>query len=179
MAAGRSRSPSGIAFSGGERTPASWGPRKVDATRPLLFERLTGIAAGGDDAMAEGALYGKTGLMASIERELDALFNTRAPVAADVLDKRTRTTIDYGIPDLSLYSVEDSDARSVLAAQLTRAVSAYEPRLHAPKVRVLPHPMRERQLIAAVEGTIRLDTLIEHVSFRIALPGHTDQDNGR
>jgi type VI secretion system lysozyme-like protein len=178
MAAGRSRSPSGIAFRGGERAPASWGPRQVEAARPLLFERLTGIAAGGEDAMADGALYGKAGLMASIERELDALFNTRAPVAANVLDQRQRTTIDYGIPDLSLYAADDSDARTALAAQLAHAVTAYEPRLHDPKVRVLPHPARERQLIAAVEGTIRLDTLVEHVSFRIALPGATEPDDG-
>ncbi len=163
MAASRSRGAPGV------KSPALWGPRKVDASRPLLFERLTGIGAAGDAPLEDGALYGKAELMVSIGRELDALFNTRAPVPADVLDTRTRTTIDYGIPDLSQYSPTDPEARTALAAQLARAAAAYEPRLSGPVVKVVPHPARERQLLALVEGTVRLGTQVEHVSFRIGL----------
>lgn len=155
----------------GAKSPALWGPRKVDASRPLLFERLTGLGAASDQPLEDAALYGKTELMASIERELDALFNTRAPVSAEILEQRTRTTIDYGIPDLSLYSSADADARTALAAQLTRAVTAYEPRLSGPVIKVLENPGRERQVVALVEGTVRLGTLVEHVSFRIGLGG--------
>jgi type VI secretion system lysozyme-like protein len=161
----------------GAKRPALWGPRQVDASRPLLFERLTGLMTGGDEPLRDGALYGKDELMASIERELDALFNTRAPVSVDILDERTRSTIDYGIPDLSLYSAADSEARIALAAQLLRAIEAYEPRLSAPRVKVVPHPQRERQLLAQIDGSIQLGSLVELVSFRISL-GRDHSDAG-
>ncbi len=166
MATGRGRRPANAR----DKRPAVWGPRQVEAVRPLLFERLTGIAGDADELLEEGTYYGRDGLLASIERELGALFNTRAPVAAEVLAQRERTTIDYGIPDLSHYAPGDPSARAELAAELLSAVTAFEPRLLSPKVTVTPHPARERQLVAAVEGNIRLDTIVEHVSFRIDLP---------
>ena len=172
MATGRRRGPSADASRGGDKRPAIWGPRQVEAARPLLFERLTGIAGeDDDDRLEEGAHYDRDGLIASIERELGALFNTRAPVGAEVLAERRRTTIDYGIPDLSHYAPGDVTARAELAAELQRAITAYEPRLLTPKVTVVPHPTRERQLIAAIEGNIQLDTIVEHVAFRMELDG--------
>ncbi len=170
MAAGSGRRPSGDASHARDKRPAVWGPRQVEAVRPLLFERLTGTTGDDDATLEEGATYGRDELLASIERELGVLFNTRAPVAAEVLARRRRTTIDYGIPDLSHYAPGDPSARDALAADLRSAIAAYEPRLLGPGVTVTQHPARERQLIAAVEGNIRLETIVEHVSFRIELP---------
>jgi len=179
MAAGDGRRTSGDTSRSGDKRPAIWGPRQVEAARPLLFERLTGIAGeSDDDHLEEGAYYDRDELIASIERELGALFNTRAPVAAEVLAQRKRTTIDYGIPDLSHYAPGDPAAREALARDLLGAIAAFEPRLIQPRVTVLPHPTRERLLVAAIEGNIRLDTIVEHVSFRIELANGAGQNDG-
>jgi type VI secretion system lysozyme-like protein len=150
----------------------------VEATRPLLFERLAGDSPDMPTRMPASDLYGKPELLSSIRRELGHLFNTRAPVDVETLDRRRRTTIDYGIPDLSLYGPGEASARLSLADQLTRAVAAYEPRLMEPAIEVVPHPERERQLVAVIAGTIRLDTIIERVSFRIDLPTGEERPHG-
>jgi len=162
----------------GDRSPTVWGPRTVEATRPLLFERLAGDYADGAGRLPASELYGKPELLASIERELGHLFNTRAPVNVETLDRRRRSTIDYGIPDLSLYGPGDGPARLTLAQQLTRAVAAYEPRLMEPAVTIADHPDRERQLVAVIAGTIQLDRIIERVSFRIDLPNRAERHDG-
>jgi type VI secretion system protein ImpF len=162
----------------GDRPPHLWGPRTVEATRPLLFERLAGDYPDLPGGLPASGLYGKPELLASIERELGNLFNTRAPVDVATLDQRWRTTIDYGIPDLSLYGVGEGLARLSLAEQLTRAVEAYEPRLMQPAIEVVPHPERERQLVAVIAGTIQLDSITERVSFRIDLPSGEERRHG-
>ena len=110
-------------------------------------------------------------LRRSIGQELDRLFNTRAPVDADTLDQRSRSTIDYGIPDLSLYAVNDPTAVTNLAKHLTIAVEAYEPRLHRPKVTVVSDPEQAGQLIAEIAGGVELGDEIEALSFRFSLGG--------
>jgi type VI secretion system lysozyme-like protein len=176
--AGIGRNKSGSVARAGERPPAAWGPRHVQAARPLLFERLTGDYAEPVDQMPADELYGKPELTASIERELGLLFNTRAPVDVETLDRRRRTTIDYGVPDLSLYGAGDGEARLALAVQLTRAIGAYEPRLMQPAVEIVLHPDRERQLVAIIGGTIRLHEIVERVSFRIDLPNGSERRHG-
>ena len=175
---GTGRERSGSVGRAGDRSPTVWGPRTVEATRPLLFERLAGDYPDMASRLPASELYGKPELLASIERELGHLFNTRAPVDVETLNRRRRSTIDYGVPDLSIYRPGEGLARLSLAEQLTRAVAAYEPRLMEPSVAVAEHPDRERQLVAVVAGTIQLDRIIERVSFRIDLPNGSERRDG-
>ncbi len=178
MPSGTGRERGGPVGRAGDRSPTVWGPRTVEATRPLLFERLAGDYPDMAARLPASELYGKPELLASIERELGNLFNTRAPVDVETLNGRRRSTIDYGIPDLSLYGPGEGAARQSLAEQLARAVAAFEPRLMEPAVAVAAHPDRERQLVAVVAGKIQLDRIIERVSFRIDLPSGTERPDG-
>jgi type VI secretion system protein ImpF len=146
----------------------------------LLFERLLDERHPDPHEPAPPAdwLLDREALRRSIGRELDRLFNTRAPVAAEVLDQRPRSTIDYGIPDLSLYSPGDPTAVGRLAAHLTRAVELYEPRLARPKVVVMADPQRAGSLIADVSGTLQLGDEVEALRFRLMLGGE-DGDGER
>jgi type VI secretion system lysozyme-like protein len=141
--------------------------------RALLFERLVdeGNPDQHDPAPPPDRLLDRDALKASIGRELDRLFNTRAPVDADTLDQRQRSTIDYGIPDLSLYAPNDPAAVVRLAKHLTIAVEAYEPRLVKPKIEVVPHPERAGRLLADIAGGLKLGDEIEAVGFRLTLGG--------
>ncbi len=152
------------------------GPRRISGLRALLFERL--VDEGHPDPQEPAAppdrLLDREALRASIGIELDRLFNTRAPVDAATLDQRQRSTIDYGIPDLSLYSANDPEAVVKLARHLTAAVEVYEPRLDQPKVKVVPDPDRSGKLIAEIAGTLPLGDEVESVSFRLRLGGEGD-----
>ena len=152
------------------------GPRRISGVRALLFERLVDERHPDpqDPVPPPDRLLDREALRASIGIELDRLFNTRAPVDAETLDQRRRSTIDYGIPDLSLYSAQDPQALEKLAKHLTAAVEIYEPRLGKPKVKIVPDPDRAGKLVAEIAGSLSLGDEIE--SFRLALGGEADDD---
>jgi type VI secretion system protein ImpF len=149
------------------------GPRRISGVRALLFERLVDERHPDphDPVPPPERLLDREALRNSIGIELDRLFNTRAPVDAETLDQRRRSTIDYGIPDLSLYAAQDPDAVARLARHLTSAVEIYEPRLARPKVTVVPDPERAGKLIAEIAGGLALEDAVEAVSFRLVLGG--------
>src|SRR5690349_10816528 len=90
-------------------------PRFVQGAPAPLFERLTDLDPGVDTEPQPLRVLSATMLRQSVERELDRLLNTRAPVAADQLERRERSTVDYGIPDLSLFGARDFDGESRLS----------------------------------------------------------------
>ncbi len=157
------------------------GPKLTSGVRVPLFDRLAATAApdhlgGGSRA---GRMLDRAGLIASIDRELARLLNTRTPVAADVLGARPRSTIDYGLPDLSRFWPADPDSTRELAALITATVAAFEPRLTSPRAVVEPLPAT-RALRALVSGMIELDDMIEPVTFPVlvSLDGEDTADAG-
>lgn len=143
----------------------------------MLFERLVDELSPDpqDPAPPADRLLDHEALRRSVGNELDLLFNTRAPVDAETLDRRRRSTLDYGIPDLSLYTAGDPDSMARLAEHLTSAVAVYEPRLIEPKVTVVTDPKRAGCLIAEVAGQLQLGDEIEPAGFRLQL-GAEDSD---
>jgi type VI secretion system lysozyme-like protein len=144
--------------------------------RALLFDRLADERHPDpyDPAPPPDRLLDREALRRSVGIELDRLFNTRAPVDADTLDQRRRSSVDYGIPDLSLYAAHDPIMVARLAKHLTVAVEIYEPRLLEPMVTVVPSPERAGRLIAEISGRLVLDDEIEAASFRLTLGGEDD-----
>lgn len=110
--------------------------------RPLLFDRIEAADNAGE------------GLRASIARELADLLNTRAPLPIDLLEQRRRSTIDYGLPDLSAFPVGNPDAIARLAAHIRRAIATYEPRLVNPVVVIAPDARPGQALAVTVSGMI-------------------------
>jgi type VI secretion system protein ImpF len=149
------------------------GPRRISGVRALLFERLLDEHHPDPHAPTPppDRLLDRDRLRQSVGQELDRLFNTRAPVDADVLDQRQRSTIDYGIPDLSLYASNDPAAVARLAKHLAGAIETYEPRLVDAKVSLVAHPERAGRLVADITGALVLGDEVEAVSFRLSLDG--------
>jgi type VI secretion system lysozyme-like protein len=114
--------------------------------------------------------YGEEGLRASIAEQLHWLLNTRVPIDYPTLDARTRqglrSTVDYGLPDLSAYPVGEPDARARLHEHLAQTIALYEPRLLRPSVSLSPSDGRSDTLVAEVAGTIRIGLIETPVTFR-------------
>ena len=98
-------------------------------------------------------------LRRSIRRELSDLLNSRAPLPVWQLDQRIRTTIDYGVPDLSAFPSGSPTAMDQLARQVRDAIIAYEPRLQDPVVEIAraPHPLDS--LLVRITGTLEKGTM--------------------
>lgn len=143
------------------------GPRATQGVRAPLFDRLA--SSTGLDGRRDPRLLDRDGLLASIRRELDRLLNTRTPLAADQLGLRPRGTLDYGIPDLSLFWPFDADSEARLAAVMTSTIAAFEPRLLRPSVTLERVGNERSRLRARVTGVIALDDVVESVSFPILL----------
>jgi predicted component of type VI protein secretion system len=95
--------------------------------------------------------------------------NTRVPFDIDTLEARERTTIDYGLPDLSAFPLGNSEAMSRLARHISRTIAVYEPRLCVRDV-ILDRPAGlERAVVARVIGDIKIGAVIDPVTFAIGV----------
>jgi type VI secretion system protein ImpF len=65
----------------------------------------------------------------SIRRELSGLLNVRSPLSAHRYCDQPLTVLDYGIPDLTALSPHNRDDAKRLSRIVSKAITAFEPRL--------------------------------------------------
>lgn len=120
-------------------------------------------------------------MVRSIRRELARLLGTRRPVgllAAAAARDETLTVRDYGLPDTTGLSPHNSDHRLLLAGMLERIIAAYEPRLRRVAVTVDPDPAEAGRLIVRMTGERLAGTVVQTVSFPLALDGGRPDELG-
>jgi type VI secretion system protein ImpF len=154
------------------------GPRATQGVRAPLFDRLAAPAEAGSGRRPPRVLD-RDGVLASIGRELDRLLNTRTPLDADALGRRPRGTLDYGLPDLSLFWPFDADSQTRLAGLIAGTVAAFEPRLKNPRVTVERVGNERSRLRATVTGAFALDGIVEPVTFPILLTDRGEDSDDR
>lgn len=152
------------------------GPKPVVGVRPPLFDRLCD-----DDPSTPARLHAfrmldPAELRASVAVELERLLNTRLSVPTGTLPARERSTIDYGIPDLSHYWPRDGDSTNDLERQIEQAIAVFEPRLLAPRARIVRPAEQRDAIIVEVAGRLAIGTMMEPVTF--VLPAGGSSSNG-
>lgn len=141
--------------------------RRTQGAPTLIFERLAQPVDRRGAFEAVARIHHTEGLRASVLQQLRYLLNTRVPLDIDTLEGRERTTIDYGIPDLSAFPLGNSDAMARLARHISRTISVYEPRLRVGGVVLEAIAGQRDALKAQVSGTIEVGDIVEPVSFSI------------
>jgi type VI secretion system protein ImpF len=139
-------------------------PGRTRGARALLFDRFflpEGEAAAGEEPVR---VLDREGLRASVRRELQRLLNTRCPVSAEAAAARPRTVLEYGLADFSHLYTRDAVARAELAAEIDRAVAAYEPRLRNARATV-DDAGSERGLRVTVHAQMVVGDVVEEVAF--------------
>ena len=141
--------------------------RRIAGARVPLFDRLADDRrAGEDDDDASSRVLDPAGLRASVRRELERLLATRCPCDAEALERRPRTTLEYGVPDFLHLHTASVSARDEVARAVQAAVEAYEPRLRRVRVTVEPSPQEsERRLRVRVDALLMVGEVAEPVSF--------------
>jgi type VI secretion system lysozyme-like protein len=143
--------------------------RRTLGVPTLLFERLAQPVDRWGALKAVARVHDAEGLRDSVLQQLRDLLNTRVPLDIDTLEGRERTTIDYGIPDLSAFPLGNNDAMARLAGHIARTISVYEPRLRVSDVNLEPLAGKRDALVVRVSGDIDVGTIVEAVSFAIAV----------
>ena len=152
--------------------------------RALLFDRIVRRERAGEGSpiAAPRTVYDADALRDSIAEQLGWLLNTRVPIDHRTLDARTkagtRSTVDYGLPDLTIYPVGDHHARSRLHEHLAQTIALYEPRLHDPRVTLAPVDGRSDTLDTEVSGTMRVGTIETPITFRFRIDVEKGADHG-
>jgi type VI secretion system protein ImpF len=142
--------------------------QKIEVRMPL-FDRLVDRDPRLRHEMRPMRTLDRRGLRESVRRELEQLFNTRCPFPAHRLPIRERSVIDYGVPDLSVFSPRSYDDRVRLAELLRRVIEAFEPRLIDVQVSLEPHPGNDLSLLGLIEAKLLTDMVAEPVSFETSL----------
>lgn len=144
----------------------------VNASRlapALLFDRLVD-----DDPAAQcepvplRALNAEA-LRISVLNELFDLLNTRCPFTESALQGRGRTTLEYGLADVSPAYPGASASGAEVAARMRDAIAAYEPRLRQVQVAAEPIEGKPMQLLARVQGVLAAGSAPVPVNFTICV----------
>lgn len=134
--------------------------------RAPLFDRLTDLDPWSAGEPRPMRTLDRTGLRESVRRELARLLNTRCSIPVDQLAQRPELTVlEYGIPDLSAYSIGDDDDQRLLANLVARAVASFEPRLREVRVAVVRLEDEQRSLLLRIDAVLAADEVAEPISF--------------
>lgn len=143
-------------------------PKVGAGARVLLFDRLVDIEPQFQKEVRPLRTLDKQGLKNSIRRELSRLLNTRCPIPLAPSGEE-RTVINYGIPDFSALSANNTDHRAKLEVWVRDAIVAYEPRLVDVRVTVDPPARAERALSVRIDAKLQLETIREPVAFAVVM----------
>ncbi|HEX5869548.1 MAG TPA: type VI secretion system baseplate subunit TssE, partial [Longimicrobium sp.] len=129
-------------------------PIPVQGCQVPLFERLAAPDPWEPRETAPLRVLDGEALRRSVRREVEDLLNTRCTLRAAELEHRRRTTLEYGLPDVTGLAPADPRDRREIAARIVAALAAYEPRLGSPRATVEAVPGRPRELRVHIEGML-------------------------
>lgn len=147
-----------------------------EGARALLFDRLVDLDGTEKTEQQPLRVLTVEGLRDSVRRELQRLLNTRSPTLPEELEGKEWTVLDWGLADYSGWYTRSVPSQTRLARMIERTIRAFEPRMLDPKVTVEEREGSDRGLSVVLEGTVRVGTLLEPVSFPLALEGHGTEE---
>lgn len=128
-----------------------------------LFERLAGELPGQDN----GSLETMQSLQHSIGQELHRLFNTRSPLGLAAYLTGGGTVLDYGVPDFSSLSGQNTSDLEKLKTALTLAICRYEPRLLNAMMQIRPSEERKGLAQVYIKADAQLGREMHRIEFEM------------
>ncbi len=148
------------------------GPDSTQPLRPSLIDRFAKPGgSSGESRFFEGIEVRH--LKAEVAQNLEWILNTRVWMPDEMLDfanlEETRNSlINYGIPDLSIYSWANAQHCRKIAGMVENVIRIFEPRLLSRTVScdiVQSNDEMDFSLKLRINATLQVDPISEHVTF--------------
>jgi len=145
--------------------------RPRDILLPSVLDRLSIDSAQSTSQSGIGVRE----LRAAVMRDLEWLLNSRKLMDVELeqeLEEGGRSILAYGLPDLSVYSRNNSSDIRDICATIKKTILAFEPRLIPRTVEVEFVKSEEKddfQLHFRIQGTLHVEPIIEPISFDTVL----------
>lgn len=113
---------------------------------------------------------------AAVSRDLEHLLNTRsegARLIPDAFEECRKSSLTYGIPDFSSYSLLNVHDRDRIRRALEQAIALHEPRLTRVRIALEPQRAFERALRFRIDALMELGPDREKVQFDAVLQLNT------
>jgi type VI secretion system lysozyme-like protein len=151
-------------------------PRKVPGSRMLLFDRLIDEDETVQDTNAissdgDGRFYDRPELVASIEREVFKLLNTRTVIKRDEYEILIQDEINfalpemYGLPEFSLYEGANSMNWPLIIQHCQLIIGYYEPRLKNIQVIIDEFDQQQQTLTVHLTADLAVPEFTEEITF--------------
>ncbi|MCP4113397.1 MAG: type VI secretion system baseplate subunit TssE [Desulfobacteraceae bacterium] len=150
--------------------------KPIFQARASLIDRLTDLHPESKQEIQPLRTLNRRNLKASLRRDLSWLLNTRTPIPASVFDDKKLTVLDYGIPDFGSYGTANLDDQTLLVKRITKAISAFEPRLRNVRIDVGPKT-NEKTLYMAINALMIVESVREPVFFQTVFQKQTNEWN--
>jgi len=145
--------------------------REAEATiTQSIWDRLQDNEPGMSSDRALGRGQALRQLKDSVQRNLDWILNTRR--AVEDLPENSyleQSVYNYGLPDLSSFSMRSVADQNRLTKLLEAAVTAFEPRLMNIRVTMQPPASDAHALHFQIHGLLRVDPVPERIVFDTVL----------
>ena len=139
---------------------------------PSLLDRLTDEALDRSTDAPMTAEASVQAFRAAVQRDVAALLNTRRTIVEVPTEygELLRSVHEFGVPDTTAVAIGSRQGRDSLVASLQDALERFEPRLGAPRVRIVDiAQVHAPQVRFTVEATLRMDPSPESVTFDAVL----------
>lgn len=144
--------------------------------RALLFERLSDNQFHTQSETKPFRYHDLEGLERSIYAELDRLLNTRRGPLSSHVETRD-TVLSYGLPDNVLDDPNSVRNQEKICLALKSAIQAFEPRLEALDISVVPGETNSQAITVEIGGQVELGSVKLAVRFPIVVGGEPDFGN--
>lgn len=151
-------------------------PHKIRGANVPLFDRLVDNEPDNPvDQGHGGRFYKRDDLVASIEREVDRLLNTRTSMKQEdyevlIQDENSLGLPGmYGIPAFSLYDTANTQNWTPLCKNIERAISYYEPRLKDVEVTVDAFDVQHQKLNMFLAAQLNVKEFQGEVTFPLSI----------
>ena len=144
---------------------------RPETNRPLLPSLLDRLLDEEPDVKSD-PLWARTRsaqeIREGVRRDLEMLLNTvqTRPRLFESQSELADSVLTYGLPDLTMRSLDDPGEQKVLCELITKVVTRFEPRLR--NVRVAIRPMAgalQRTVHLQIDAVLHVDPLVERVAF--------------
>ena len=132
-----------------------------------LFDRLVDDQPMELEEAVPLRVYRTEQVMASVQRELHRLCNTRSYERFQQWESRQRTVLNYGIPCIASLSPSRKDDVDLLMRFLEKAVIAYEPRLR--RVVLTPGQPSRGRFAFQMDADLIIGNTVQAISFPLAV----------